>query len=63
MLSVILVQTPQVHRDLIIKENLGKGSRQGDEETTMDEEGESELTKLLSLPKVQRVEKKASTRK
>ena len=59
MLSVILVQTPQVHRDLIIKENLGKGSRQGDEETTMDEEGESKLTELLSTW----VERMASTRK
>jgi len=30
---------------------------------TMDEEGESELTKLLSTPKVHKIERKASTRK
>jgi len=39
--------------------NLGKGSRQWDKETTVDEEGESKLTKLSSMPKVQRAEKKA----
>jgi len=41
-----------------IKENLGKGSRQGDEDTTMDEEGESELTELSSMPKVHRAERR-----
>ena len=44
-----------------IKENLGKGSRQGDEEMTADEV-ETELTKLLSTPKVQKIERKPLTR-
>jgi len=52
---------PQVHGDLIIKENLGKGSRRGDEGMTADNEGESKLTELLSMPKVWRVERKALT--
>ena len=59
MPKVLPVLMPLVHREMVIKENLGKGSRQGDEEMTMDEEGESKLTKLLSTLKVLRVERKA----
>jgi len=44
---VILVQSPTGHGQMIIKENVGEGARQRDEETTADDEGESELTKLL----------------
>jgi len=61
--TIMLVLMPQLCGDLFIKENLGKGSSQGDEETTTDGEGESKLTKLLSMPKIWRVERKASTRK
>src|SRR5882724_1313022 len=46
---VILVQSPTGHGQMIIKENVGEGARQRDEETTADNEGESELTKL-SMP-------------
>jgi len=46
---VILVQSPTGCRQLIIKENVGEGVRQRDEETTVDDEGESELTEL-SMP-------------
>jgi len=60
---VIHVLSPTGCRLLIIKENIGKGARQRDEETTMYAEGESELTELLSMPKVQRAEKKAPSRK
>ena len=48
---------------MIIKENVGEGVRQRDEETTMDREGESELTELSSMPKVHRAERKAPSRK
>jgi len=34
---------------MIIKENVGEGARQRDEETTADDEGESELSEL-SMP-------------
>ena len=51
MSKVLPVLAPLVHGEMVIKENLGKGSRQGDEEMTVDEEGESELTELLSMPK------------
>ena len=60
---VFLVISPTSHRLLIIKENLGEGVRQRDKETTADGEGESELTKLLSMPKVQRAERKAPSMK
>ena len=46
---VIPVQSPTGCRQLIIKENVGEGARQRDEETTADNEGESELTEL-SMP-------------
>ena len=46
-----------------MKENVSKGVRQRDEETTMDGEGESELTELLSMFKVWRAERKAPSRK
>jgi len=60
---VIPVIFPTSHRLLIIKENVGEGVRQRDEETTTDGEGESELSELLSMPKVQRAERKAPSRK
>jgi len=44
------VHTLQFHGKLVTKENLGKGSRQGDEDMTMDEDGESELMELLTTP-------------
>src|SRR5882724_2839833 len=53
---VIPVQSPTAHRQLIIKENVREGARQRDEETTVDDEGESELTEL-SMPRVQRARK------
>src|SRR5882724_2376021 len=53
---VIPVQSPTGCRQLIIKENVGEGARQRDEETTADDEGESELTEL-SMPQVQRARK------
>ena len=59
MPKVLPVLMPLVHGEMVIKENLGKGSRQGDEEMTVDEEGESKLTELSSMPKVFRVERKA----
>ena len=46
---VILVQSPIEHGQMILKENVGKGARQRDKETTADDEGESELTEL-SMP-------------
>jgi len=60
---VILVFSPTSCGPLIIKENVGEGVRQRDEETTMDGEGESELTELLSMFKVWRAERKAPSRK
>jgi len=60
---VIPVLSPTGHRLVIINENVGKGVRQRDEETTMDGEGESELTELSIMPKVWRAEKKAPSRK
>jgi len=60
---VIPVLFPTGCRPLIVKENIGEGVRQRDEETTADREGESELTKLLSMPKFWRAEKKAPSRK
>ena len=42
---------------------MGEVLRQRDKETTMDGEGESELNELLSMPKVQRAERKAPSRK
>jgi len=63
MLTVILALIPQLHRDIIIKENLGKGSRQGDEETTMEENGESELTKLSTTPQVPQAMRRKPVRK
>ena len=56
---VIPVFSPTGHGLLIIKENVGEGARQRYEETTVDGEGESELTELSSLPKVWRAERKA----
>src|SRR5882724_504355 len=53
---VILVQLPTGHGQLIIKENVGEGTRQRDEETTVDDEGESELTELL-MPRIWRARK------
>src|SRR5882724_6006001 len=60
---VILVQSPTGHGQMIIKENVGKGVRQRDEETTMDDDGESELTELLGIPKTRRAGRKAPSRK
>jgi len=60
---VIPVLSPTGHGLLILKENVGEGVRQRDKETTTDGEGESELTKLLSMPKVWRAERKAPSRK
>jgi len=53
---VIPVQSPTGCGQLIIKENVGEGARQRNEETTADDEGESELTEL-SMPQVQRARK------
>jgi len=50
MLSMISVHAPQFCGDLITKKNLGKGTKQGDKEMTMDEDGESELMELLTTP-------------
>ena len=60
---VIPVISPTSHGLLIIKENVGKGVRQRDEETTTDREGESDLNELSSMPKVRRAERKALSRK
>ena len=60
---VIPVQSHIECGQLVLKENVGEGVRQRDEETTMDYDGESELTKLLSMPKVRRAERKAPSRK
>ena len=57
----IPVQSPTGHGPLILKENVGEGARQRDEETTADSEGESKLTKLL-MPQVWRA-RKAPSRK
>jgi len=46
---VIPVQSPTGRRQMIIKENVGEGARQRDEETTVDDEGERKLTEL-SMP-------------
>jgi len=59
---VILVQSPTVCGPLIFKENIGEGARQRDEETTADDDEESKLTELSSMPKVWR-ERKAPLRK
>jgi len=58
MPTILLVLIPWVCGEMVIMENLGKGSRQGDKELTMDEEGESELTELSSMPKVHRAERR-----
>src|SRR5882724_1416380 len=60
---VIPVQSPTGRGPLIFKENIGEGVRQRDEETTTDDDGESKLTELLSMPKVRRAERKAPSRK
>ena len=60
---VIPVHSPTGCRPLILKENVGEGVRQMDKETTMDGEGESELTELSSMPKVRWAERKAPSRK
>ena len=60
---VIPVLSPTDHGLVIVKENIGEGERQRDKETTADSEGESELTELLSMPKVQRAERKAPSMK
>ena len=59
---VILVQSPTIRGTLILKENIGEGVRQRDEETTADNDGESELTELLSMLKDWRA-RKAPSRK
>ena len=59
---VIPVQSPTVHRPLIFKENVSEGARHRDEETTMDDDRESELTELSIMPKARR-ERKAPSRK
>jgi len=41
---------------MVLKENFGEGARQRDEETTVDDEGESELTEL-SMPWGQKARK------
>jgi len=50
MLTVIPVLIPQCHSEVIIKEKIGKGSKQWDEEMTVDKDGESELSELLTTP-------------
>src|SRR5882724_1476071 len=42
---------------------LKQGTRQGDEEMTEDEDGESELMELLSTPNAQQVKGKVSMRR
>jgi len=54
---------PHTWGTIVIKANLGKEDSPTDEETTANEDGESELTKLLSMPKVQKAKKKAPTRR
>jgi len=54
MPTLLLVLTPQCQGDLIIKENLAKGRKCRYEDTSVDEEGESELTELLNTPKAQK---------
>ena len=49
---VIPVLSPNRSGPIIVKENVGEGARQGDEETTTDDPGESELTEQSSMPKV-----------
>ena len=53
---VILVQSPIKRGQMVLKENFGEGARQRDEETTVDDEGESELTEL-SMPWGQKARK------
>src|SRR5882724_13037399 len=60
---VIPVLSPNRSGPIIIKENIGEGARQGDEETTADDPGESELTEQSSVPKVRRAEKKPPLRR
>ena len=60
---VILVQSPTGHGPLIIKENISKDVRQREEETTMDDDGKSELTELSGMPKTRRAGRKAPSRK
>ena len=52
--NMIPVHIPQIRRDLVIKENLGKGTKWGENETTADEDGESELTELSTTPKARK---------
>jgi len=47
---MILVHSPQFHGDIVIKENLGKGTKPGDK-MTADEDGDSELMELSTTPK------------
>jgi len=54
---VILVLLPTGCILVILKENIGEGARQ------RDEEGQSKLTELSSMPKVWRAERKAPSRK
>ena len=44
MPTIMLVFTPTFPGPIIIKENVGKGVRQWDKETTADKEGESKLS-------------------
>ena len=60
---IVPVQTPQCQGDIIIKENLGRGSKQGYEDMTMDEEGESVLTELSNIPKAQELERQKLMKK
>src|SRR5882724_3332330 len=60
---VIPVLSPNRSGPIVVKENIGEGARQGDEETTADDPGESELTEQSSVPKVRRAEKKPPSRR
>ena len=59
---VILIQSSTICGPLIFKENIGEGARKRDKQTTVDDDGESELTELSSMPKVWRA-RKAPSRK
>jgi len=50
MPTIMPVLMPTCHGPITIKENMGKGVREWDEEMTAYEEGETELSKLSTTP-------------
>src|SRR5882724_8242008 len=60
---IIPVLSPNRSGPIVVIEIIGEGVRQRDEETTVDNPGESELTEQSSVPKVRRAEKKLPLRR